>query len=1352
MVKDKEFETSIRRIEARLASLTATADKEAKAVDNLVQKAVTGLSAYASLALGTNFIGDIIRVRGEFQQLEVAFQTMLGSKAASDKLLRDITEFAATTPFELTDVAAATKQLLAFGIAADDIPKTLKELGDVSAGIGAPLGEIAYLFGTIKTQGVALTQDVRQFAQRGIPVYEELAKVLNVSVEEVGNLITAGKVGFPEIQKVFENLTAEGSKFGGLMEAQSKTLVGQISNLRDAFDKMLNEIGQSGENLFADAIAGIKFLVDNYATVIDILKVLVITYGSYRAAIIATNVVQQLSIALTKGWTVAELLRYRAMVLSEKAMKLLNATMSKNPAALVITGLTAIVTSLVVFRKEADKARTAQDYLADAQAKVGDKIAEAEAKIRPYAETLKNANLSEKDRVNIYKELEKIDPKIVQGIDAKKLSYENLTANVNKYLEALRKQYKLEANKEALEESFKEEARIEKQIRAFEKERDRQIAIQDRNREALQKRTDKGAQEQLKNQAQYRKNIQDNFENDTRELYSALAKQQQISLDIASDNIKLTAEEEKKKRRTISVIKEEISLLEKKREDDSATAAERIVYDEKILKLQKELDAITGPKPSKLAEINKIEEQGLALLEKRRDLLAEIADRVAESNETNRTKEQTEIDKINDRYDKLIDNIDDYNKKVDAFNKKNPGKDVQKIGQADIVELNTARSQEITNTRLKADADAFKKYLEEQRQLFEKYEEAKKQVGIDKANELFAENLNGYESYLQLLQTETQKLVPKIQLGIANVGEELNFTALLDEYKAYTKKKSDEEIETEKRTYTELLTATVTYNQKKAAINQKYDDLEASLRKNAKIGEYDERAKILEQSREQELSELDAQLLRSSDLYRRLNQDILGFTRKRLDQEIKYFEEQLKNNKSLTPELQSLIQRVIEDYKSLRDETNFIAKNFEKLSQDLSTISNSFYDLGGAIGDLDAGLAATLETMGDIVSVGAKAANAVAQIARPDNVVGAAAAVVDTIVGIFNIGARARESRRQAEAEMKAFLNTVLQGELEVNALYRQRLLDQASINKLKLEGLKAEEEQLKKNAQQALADYQRIFELLQSEQYISGQTTRRRGGFLGIGRRTEVVNQLSSLAGLNYDQLERLFLEGRLTDRAKELFQTLQKLKQEGLDIDKALEDARREAQELFTGTTADSLLDSITDGFASGLRTASDFADNFEDLMRKAIINSLKYKYLEGPLNEFYQQFAAASESDGQLTQAEIEQLRNFYNSILENAQAQFDQLQQISGVNITGANGGNSLQGAIKGMTETQAELLAGQFGGLRITALESLNVSRAQLDAVNAIQVNTSVTVLRMNALLQKFDAYEAGSKLLNVKVQ
>lgn len=1341
-----QFNAAISQIEKQLLSLTNTAEREANSIEKVARNAATAIAAYASFTTASNFVQDIVRVRGEFQQLEVAFTTMLQSREKADKLMQEITQFAATTPFELKDVAGATKQLLAFGISADDIIPTLRSLGDISAGIGAPVGEIAYLFGSIKTQGKAMTLDIRQFAQRGIPIYEELAKVLKVDQTELNGFIEAGKVGFPEIQQVFKNLTAEGSKFGGLMEAQSKTLTGQISNLKDAWNQMLNDIGKGQEGLFADAISSATYLVKNFESVLDILKVLIITYGSYKAAVIATSVVQGIAASAANGYTIAQTLQYRAMLISEKAMKLLNRTMLANPFVAVATAIGAIVAALLIFNRRASEAKDKATLLADANEKVGDRMAETEAKIRPYVEQLKNANLSEQQRLDIYNKLKEIDPKIIAGLDAKTLSYQTLTANVNAYLGALRKQLGIEANREALTGSIKQEQNLDARIKQLNKaiDADQKLIAQQKN---IDSQTAREARSRIFQSREELKN-----------LTADLERQKKTTQEFGEESVKSEGETEEAKKRTIEVIDEEIKQQKKLQEENSTNAKQFNEYQKKINELEEEKKRIVGASKSDAKAAQVEENKTNSLLEKRKDLLQAIEDIKRGAKQSGLIKEQTELDKINEKYDALLQNIVDYNKKVDAFNKKNPKANVQKVGQADIVELNSARNRELSNTTLKEQAEEYKKYLQNQRDVFIQFEDAKKDVGIAKANEMFREQTGNYEDFLQLLNAEAAKLLPKITLGIANIGEVQKFRAIIDQIQQYNKDKTAKALEDEKKNFMELLAATVTYNDDKAAINKKYDDLEKTLNKNKNVSDFEERKKLLQQGRQEELDALNNNIIRQSALYKKLNQDIIGFTRQRLKDEIKLLKESLSKDKTLTPEVKAAIQSTINQYQGLLDETNQTAKDFANIASKLGSVSSAFSTLANSLEGLNSEVADSLQNFSDMASIGADAASAIASFAMGDVVAGITSAA-NAIGKIIDGFAKAKKSKQDAQQKIANFQQQIYQGEVAYGELVRQRIREEVKAGKLKLQGLQDEKKLLQEQKDIVLKNYNEIFAKLQNESFISGKTKKKKSGnpltgILGFlsGSRTTVQDELSSLAGKSFADIEKLFLSGQLTDNAKKLFEQLKAIKDEGVDIDKMIADNALALQEAFTGTNTDSISDSIIEGFKNGLNSASDFASTFEDLMRNALIQSLKFKYLEGPLKDFFTEFAAASESDGQLTSSEIAQLKSTFNQIITNADQQFQQLQQIAGLNFNSTGSGiNSLQGAIKGMTEQQAELLAGQFGGLRITALDALQVSRQQLATMNNIQSNTAATASRLAQLLAKFDGYETGLQKLNVKI-
>lgn len=230
-----------------------------KNVESLGDRVGNSLMVAAkSFALaGAAATGFAVKSAADFEQTRIGLENMLGSADQARAMLAKVSKFAAETPFEFPELAQATRQLVAFGFSGEEAFKTMKQLGDVSAAIGTPINDLAYLMGTLKAQGRAFTIDIRQFAQRGIPIYEYLAKVLNTDTKALAGLIEEGKVGFPEVQKAFELMTAEGGKFHGTMEKQSKSLAGLFSTLKDNIGLAAREF--VGINQMGDVKAGSLF-------------------------------------------------------------------------------------------------------------------------------------------------------------------------------------------------------------------------------------------------------------------------------------------------------------------------------------------------------------------------------------------------------------------------------------------------------------------------------------------------------------------------------------------------------------------------------------------------------------------------------------------------------------------------------------------------------------------------------------------------------------------------------------------------------------------------------------------------------------------------------------------------------------------------------------------------------------------------------------------------------------------------------------------------------------------------------------------------------------------------------------
>nr|DAO22989.1 MAG TPA: tail tape measure protein [Caudoviricetes sp.] len=244
-------------------------------------------AAYLSWNFAKQFVSQMTTIYGEFQQLEIKFTSMLQSGEKAQKLMRQLVNFAATTPFDLKGVSQSATQLVAYGTASEDVIDKLTRLGNIAAGLSQPIGDLVYLYGTSMTQGKLMTQDLNQFAGRGVPIFTELAKVMGVNKDEVRDLAEQGKISFSYLEKVVDNLTNKGGMFFNLMSEQSKAVTGKISNLGDNLDMMFNELGQANDGFINGALDGASYLVEHYKEVGTALMALVAVYGIHKAALIA---------------------------------------------------------------------------------------------------------------------------------------------------------------------------------------------------------------------------------------------------------------------------------------------------------------------------------------------------------------------------------------------------------------------------------------------------------------------------------------------------------------------------------------------------------------------------------------------------------------------------------------------------------------------------------------------------------------------------------------------------------------------------------------------------------------------------------------------------------------------------------------------------------------------------------------------------------------------------------------------------------------------------------------------------------------------------------------------------------
>lgn len=404
-VNNQQVMRKLAEIQSEMRRTAKVAEESGTGLDKFADR-LGKLAASMGLAFGAKeLVQNLVKIRGEFQQLDVAFRTMLGSAEKADALMSQLVRTAATTPFDLQGVAQGAKQLLAYGIAAEDVNDTLVRCGDVAAGLSIPLGDLVYLYGTTMTQGRMFTQDLRQFQGRGIPIAEELAKVLGTTTDKLGDMVTAGRVTSDVFQQAFNNMTSAGSRFGGLMDEQSKTITGQISNIEDAIDVMFNKLGQQSEGIINTTLSGVSYIVEHYEQFGRMLLGLVATYGAYKTAVMTA--------AAAQGWaTAAEAIHYNWLVLVERAQKLLNATMLSNPCVLVATAIAGVVAALASMKTEAELVQEATEKYDEEKQKVIEKEEEHRQKIEELTQIASDEATSTTARRDALFALEQYYPQI----------------------------------------------------------------------------------------------------------------------------------------------------------------------------------------------------------------------------------------------------------------------------------------------------------------------------------------------------------------------------------------------------------------------------------------------------------------------------------------------------------------------------------------------------------------------------------------------------------------------------------------------------------------------------------------------------------------------------------------------------------------------------------------------------------------------------------------------------------------------------------------------------------------------------------------------------------------------------
>lgn len=659
------------------ASGTNNADEIVKSLTDSLKRTAAEIGGLVAIK---KFGSDVIEATGKMQQLQVALSTILQDKSKADALLADISRFAVTTPFSIDEVATGAKQLLAYGSSADNVVEELSMLGDVASGLQIPLGQLIYLYGTLRTQGRAMTVDIRQFAGRGIPIYEQLAKVLGVTKDEVSGLVTEGKVGFKEVEQAFKNMTSEGGQFNNMLANSAGTWPQQIAAVEEKLFLKLNEFGNNYKEVFEFGIGTAEDLVESLDDVLSVIGGLIAAYGTYKAALITTAVAQK-AVGFVESIRLIGMYR-KELGLATAAQQTFNLASKSNVYVSLLAALVGIGTAVYMFTKRANEATAAQEALNSVNKKADEEFSKQAATVDRLSGVLKSETSSLGQKKKALSDLQAIIPSYNASLDEEGKLINNNTEAIKSYLTQLEKQIRMKAAEKELTELYEkkrtQEKRQKEAIANYNEAKSLYNSSVTMTGSALQNRgvntgvavfsQNSAINNQLKDSANKAKKELDSVNKELGETVSAITElEKEIEKSSLSDKKEVTqssiSKEVENATKRINTLKQEIADLRsgKLQAEAGKTVESSIKAKEKELQsAEKTLETLTGVRNKDVSRENATTSAGgkLSDLERKQAL-----ERAKEAVDLENQIEQARIDAMADGGDKILAQRELNNKK-----------------------------------------------------------------------------------------------------------------------------------------------------------------------------------------------------------------------------------------------------------------------------------------------------------------------------------------------------------------------------------------------------------------------------------------------------------------------------------------------------------------------------------------------------------------------------------------------------------------------------------------------------------------------------------------------------------------
>ena len=1363
----EKLEEGVKEMEKMLNDSMKSSQKETDKLQQSINNLAKGAMAFFTISKAYEFSQKIIAVRSQFQQLEIAFGTMLKSKEKANALMAQMTDLAAKTPFGLQEVSEGAKRLLAFQVPAQEVTETLRRMGDVAAGLGVPMGQLIHVYGQVKAQGKLMTNDLYQFMNAGIPIIAELSKVVGKSETEIKDMVSAGKIGFAEVQAVIKGMTDEGGLFYNLMAEQSKTLSGQLSNLEDNFANVLNEIGKATEGIASGAISSVSFLVENYQTLGKVIAGLIATYGAYKTAILVNSAIVAVNAEITKGWTIAQLAQYRGLLLLEKAQKLLNATMLSNPYVLVTTAVMGLISAYFILREATDADTEATKRHNELREEQANKVEEERNRINKLIATIQDETKSWNERNKAFLELQKT----TNGVLDKYTSLNQVLREMSQVLKELNGRYETmneglsrDAVKNTENTIKQKEAQIER-LKAEMKttaSRDHRVALQmDINDIKRSIEADKILR---------KKQLKVVVKNDVANYESSLSGK---SLDQIQAEKKLINEAYNLRKKQA---KESISNLSVSKIDSNNPY---LKYDWEELGMYNE----ATERQIKLKQQEKV--QTTDFIAKKEEILA-LQNKINEAeskNKSSRSVDNKDLSDLEAKKTKLKGLIDEYKQgtgidlsqkntpKSKATKSELPTFDYKKAAQEEarreqdflfqkeqarinIMEDGAKKSLAIIQLDYDRQEEEIRRRTEDQMAAFIEQQKAQAEAeGKWKKGQAFNEDTPVIKAHMAKLQTEEQQLL-----------------ASNHDYMLYQ----------QEQVYKELLEKYQTYADQRKAIEEKYNADIAALQ--AKLGADAPQVKKAQDEKARELKKLDILYKKEGTAIAKLFENMrkktvkeiretIADAEKEIDQlasmldmgdkdnvdYIQNLKQQLEQARDTADRSDTVFGRLGKNIQSLfkfkpntiewKEALQGVLSDAQSITGEFGQIGDEFERLGQSTGN--AGLKKIGENIKDFSNIVSKTVS----FAQIGGSVGggwgaAIGGVIGAVYGIYEKIGRDREQARQAERQWK---EEQIQFEKKLNDLYDERILKGQKFINAFTENKIGKQIDVIKNYKDKIDGLRKKLIDVQNSQVISHYdkkwVTDKALGFIPLGAHQESIARtkafkdkyqklVDDFGNIDFEFLERLNENdlgayfSRIGLGTAEIDEGLRRVISDAKEVNNKLKEYREEIDK-YTKETFGPLGANFSDSIISAVEKGESAFENFGQTVSRVMKNVIKQTLVTQNIKNLFDDFDKAvgdiyTKGIGLSSEQLYENVKNktieFVNNTLkpeiqkgeQKAKAMFDALEQ-SGIKMYDDRGAGR-QAVEKGfarMSQDTGDDLLGQF---RLQTQLSTEMKNAMLQSV------------------------------------